>query len=122
MGKVYLNGNNKLVVETDNGVINPDGTSKANILDDEKYYIEARDLCRLINAINKCDIKIYSGSFMNHFIGGLSYYRILTDKETSEQFNELIKMKDNEIKSIKDKIKQYNSDRKIFWRPIDIED
>lgn len=122
MGKVFLNSENKLVVETDNGIINPDGTSKANILDDEKYYIEARDLCRLINAINKCDIKICSGSFMNHFIGGLSYYRILTDKETSEQLNELIKMKDNEIKSIKDKIKQYNSDRKIFWRPINIED
>ena len=122
MGKVYLNRENKLVVETDNGIINPDGTSKANIIPEEKYYIEGVDLCHLMNAINKTKICIFSGH--TSLMGYRSFlsYKILTDNEQSEKFNELIKMKDDEIKHLKDKIIEYNSNKKIFWRPIDIED
>lgn len=128
MGKVYLNSENKLVVETDNGIINPDGTSKANIIHEEKYYIEGVDLCHLMNAINKTKICIFSGhtSLIGHpsLMGYRSFlsYKILTDNEQSEKFNELIKIKDDEIKHLKDKIIEYNSNKKIFWRPIDIED
>lgn len=122
MGKVYLNSENKLVVETDNGVVNPDGTSKANILDNEKYYIEGVDLCHLMNAINKTKIEIFSGYMRSFFNGGCVSYQILSDKESAEKFNELIKMKDDKIKYLKDKIIEYNSDKKIFWRPIDIDD
>lgn len=122
MGKVYLNSENKLVVHTDNGVINPDGTSKANIIPDEKYYILGIDLCNLMNAINKTKIEIFSGYMREFFKGCCVSYQILSDKESAEKFNELIKMKDDKIKHLKDKIKEYNSDKKIFWRPIDIDD
>lgn len=122
MGKVYLNKENKLVVETDNGIINPDGTYKANIIPDEKYYIEGKDLCHLMNAINKTKIEIFSGHTSLRDYRSFLSYNILTDKESSEKFNELIKMKDDKIKHLKDKIIEYNSDKKIFWRPIDIED
>lgn len=122
MGRVVLNPDNKLVVYTDNGVINPDGTYTTDIRNGEQYYIDADNLCRLMNAINKTKIEIFSGHTSLRDYRSFLSYNILTDKESSEKFNELIKMKDDKIKHLKDKIIEYNSDKKIFWRPIDIED
>lgn len=121
MGKVYLNRENKLVVQTDNDIIKPDNTVSTRISNDEKYYIEVPDIYRIMNMINNSNIEIYSGYLSYPLKNGCVSYTILTDEETSKKINELREMKDNEIKALKDKIEEYNSKRKIFWKPIKID-
>lgn len=55
MGRVFLDAYNKLVVETDNGVINPDGTASAEITSKETYTISVGDIAVLLKIVNNQD-------------------------------------------------------------------
>lgn len=129
MGRVFLDAFDKLVVETDNGVINPDGTASAEITSKETYTISVGDIAALLNIVNKQNIKSESSLIDDSF-----YYKcnILSDADMTKEITrkvDTIKALQKEIKfmrgkitGLKDKISAFNQDRKIFWRPLNIED
>lgn len=132
MGKVYLNGDNKLVVETDNGTIKPDGSTEVRISDEETYTISANEISMLLKIVNNQDIKISRFLQSEYY----PYYMVISNEQLISDFEDLKRKMGDDIQTYRDKydeiyeiknhleekIKQYNSDRKIFWRPINIED
>lgn len=126
MGKVYLNSENKLVVETDNGIINPDGTSSAEIKDSETYSINIEDIAVLLKIVNSQDTNIRTAII---YLNPFSRCKIVSNKDIIsevEDFVSGIKERNNKLsienEKLRKKISEFNSDKKIFWRPIDIED
>lgn len=126
MGKVFLNSENKLVVLTNNGKIEGNKTT-TNISNEETFTIDAESVSSLLALINDIDLKIDGGLYRRgHF------YSVISKDELSKEFvktkNEYEEVKDSfynmreKYDSLARKIKEYNSNKKIFWRPIDIED
>lgn len=126
MGKVFLNSENKLVVETDNGIINPDGTSSAEIKSSEVYLIGVEDIAELLKIVNNQDTNTKTVIIsLNPF----SRCKIVSNKDIIsevEDFVSGIKERNNKLsienEKLRKKISDFNSNRKIFWIPIDIED
>lgn len=126
MGKVYLNSENKLIVHTDNGIINPDGTSSAEIKSSEPYSINIEDIAALLKIVNNQDTNTRTVVInLNPF----SRCKIVSNKDIIsevEDFVSGIKERNNKLsienEKLRKKISEYNSNKKIFWRPIDIDD
>ena len=53
MGKIYLDKNNKLVVETNNGVIDGDGNTTTKIQECETYQVSVGTIQKLLTILNK---------------------------------------------------------------------
>ena len=53
--RIYLDEDNKLVVETDNGVIKSDGTTTSEISGD--FKISNKDVSKLLVLLNDCLVK-----------------------------------------------------------------
>lgn len=126
MGKVYLNSDNKLVVETGNGVIRPDGTTYSEIKSNEEYTISADDVAVLLNIINRKTVVFESRIFNRLSLGHLVYksINVLSGNDFEETLKNIAKIQEEiseENKMLKDAIFKYNEDKKIFWRPIKIE-
>lgn len=122
MGKVYLNSENKLVVETDNGVINPDGTTTVK-LTDKKYTINGDDLSTLLNIVNGANVerRRIQGIFSNGYIS----IDILSNEEMGDEIKRIEGLYNKvweENKKLRLAIRNYNQNKKIFWKPIKIED
>lgn len=126
MGKVYLNSDNKLVVETGNGVIRPDGTTYSEIKSNEEYTISADDVAVLLNIINRKTVVFESRIFNRLSLGHLVYksINVLSGNDFEETLKNIAKIQEEiseENKMLKDAIFKYNEDKKIFWRPIEID-
>lgn len=126
MGRVYLNADNKLVVETDNGTIKADGTTRAEIRSGEEYTISADDVAVLFNIVNGMTVVFESHKFNSFLLGNLTQesIEILPGNDFGETLEDITKLQDKireENKKLKDTISKYNEDKKIFWRPIKIE-
>lgn len=126
MGKVYLNSDNKLVVETGNGIIKPDGTTYSEIKSNEEYTISADDVAVLLNIINRKTVVFESRIFNRLSLGHLVYksINVLSGNDFEETLKNIAKIQEEiseENKMLKDAIFKYNEDKKIFWRPIKIE-
>lgn len=133
MGRIYLNQDKKLVVETDNGIINPDGTTTVEILGSEIYAINSTDIAKLVKIVNNQDTK---GVHVYYQDTCYPNYSIVSDEEITSKFKELEDKLNGDIKMLKDKyekclkrkeylekkIRYFNEDIKLFWRPLKIED
>lgn len=122
MGNIAID-NGKIKVYTNNGIIEPDGTQKAVLDDNEEYTISAKDLAQLLVIVNG-----YTFADCVHF-GGVRY-GIMTTEKIYEEIEYIkkeairstqIRERSKIINKIKCKINEYNKDRKIFWRPIEID-
>lgn len=125
MGKVYLNADNKLVVETDNAKI--EGNETTTVLkSDETFYIDVMTVSKLLTLLNDvtlCDTEIYRSGY---------YFTIISKEELAEWVESEKKRadkKDKEYRKIEgrfinlvDRVREFNSDKKVFWRPINIDD
>lgn len=126
MGKVYLNNENKLVVETENGIIKPDGTTYSEIKSNEEYTISADDVAVLLNIINRKTVVFESRIFNRLSLGYLVYksINVLSGNDFEETLKNIAKIQEEiseENKMLKDAIFKYNEDKKIFWKPIKID-
>lgn len=125
MGKVYLNADNKLVVETDNAKI--EGNETATVLkSDETFDIDVTTVSKLLalfNDVTLCDKEMYRRGY---------YFTIISKEELAECVESEKKRadkKDEEYRKIEgrfinlvDRVREFNSDKKVFWRPINIDD
>lgn len=66
MGRIYLNDENKLVVETDNGKIDGNGNATTEIRDSEQYSIDPESIAKLIAMLNDVTTK---GTFIYQDFG-----------------------------------------------------
>lgn len=57
MGRIYLNDENKLVVETDNGKIDGNGNATTEIRDSEQYSIDPKSIAKLMAMLNDVTTK-----------------------------------------------------------------
>ena len=130
MGKVYIE-DDKLIVKTDNGIIKSDGTFYAELESSKIYTIDAYSISFLLTAINKVGA-IYVNDLIypeNHV------YRIFTNEALKSEIDKLkdqlnkykCLLQENEnlkrasikkLELLTDKIKEYNSNPKIFWERI----
>lgn len=130
MGKLYLDAGNKLVVETDNGRINPNGSTNVEINSDETYTMNVEDIAMLLKIVNNQDTKHVS-MFKDGY--GMFYScKIISSEDMKKEFEKKdkimreLKSTNNDLyeenKKLKGKIYDFNHDKKIFWRPIKIGD
>lgn len=124
MGRVYLNDENKLVVETDNGKIEGDKTTTI-LKNDETYEVDIitiSKLLALLNDVTLCDEEMYHRGY---------YFTIISKEKLAEcvekerlrahnNANEYHKIKKRLIDLV-DRVRKFNSDKKVFWRPINID-
>lgn len=143
MGKVYIE-DDKLIVKTDNWIIKSDGTFYAELESSKIYTIDAYSISFLLTAINKVGA-IYVNDLIypeNHV------YRIFTNEALKSEIDKLkdqlnkykCLLQENEnlkreisrleiiehdnrasikkLELLTDKIKEYNSNPKIFWERI----
>ena len=125
MGKVYLNADNKLVVETDNAKI--EGNETTTVLKSDKTFdidvTTVSKLLALFNDVTLCDKEMYRRGY---------YFTIISKEELAECVESEKKRadkKDEEYRKIErlfinlvDRVREFNSDKKVFWRPINIDD
>lgn len=125
MGKIYLNSENKLVVETENGKINPDGTKTVEIDNEGQYTISGSDVAVLLNMINGNNV-LFKKYVFNRMSLGCHIYKtiqVFANEKLSDVIKEITFLQDeirDENESLKNAIKKYNEDKGFFWRPIEI--
>lgn len=125
MGKLYLNADNKPVVETDNGKIEGNKTT-TTLKNDETFEVDVitvSKLLALLNDVTLCDKETYRIGY---------YFTIISKEELAECVeSERLRAQKNadEYHKIKkclidlvDRVREFNSDKKVFWRPINIDD
>lgn len=125
MGKLYLNADNKLVVETDNGKI--EGNKTTTVLkSDETFEVDVMTVSKLLallNDVTLCDKEMYRRGY---------YFTIISKEELAEcveserlraqkKADEYCKIEKRLIDLV-DRVREFNSDKKVFWRPINIDD
>lgn len=129
MGKIYLNSENKLVVETDNGVINPDGTKDVKVESTETYTVDVNSIAKLLSIVNNQSSKVntiflgYEWRSQVFLVSNDDIVAEIKERDCAIHDLELEKQslceKTGELKNI---ISNYNQNKKIFWKPIKIED
>lgn len=125
MGKLYLNADNKLVVETDNGKIEGDKAT-TTLKSDETFEVDVMTVSKLLallNDVTLCDKEMHRRGY---------YFTIISKEELAECVErESLRAQKNEDEYYKikkrwidlvDRVREFNSDKKVFWRPINIDD
>lgn len=114
-------------------MIRTDGTTNVEIRANEEYTISAEDIAVLLNIVNDCNTKTVRKLSWDN--GIFTTTTIISNEDLISELNDLNrkireeieyarKNSDKYLKSFMDlekKIKDFNEDRKIFWRPIKIE-
>lgn len=125
MGRVYLNDENKLVVETDNGKIEGDKTTTV-LKSDETFEVDVMTVSKLLALLN--DVTLFDKDMYRRGY----YFTIISKEELSEcvererlraqkNADEYYKIRKRLIDLV-DRVREFNSDKKVFWRPINIDD
>ena len=139
MGKVYLNADNKLVVETDNAKI--EGNETTTVLkSDETFDIDVTTVSKLLalfNDVTLCDKEMYRSGYYFTIISKEELAECVeSEKKRADKKAECVESekkradkKDEEYREIEgrfinlvDRVREFNSDKKVFWRPINIDD
>lgn len=121
MARIYLDNENKIVVEADKGIINSDGTTEVT-LTEEQYTIGRDDLAVLMNIVNGMNVVDKSSCSIFHY--GTLLVKVLSNEEMREEIKELKVLYDDlqkENKNLKSTITEHNENRRIFWKPIKID-
>lgn len=126
MGKIYFDKDKKLVVETGKGIIKSDGTQEAEFNLDEEFVVGSEFVLDLLAAINNTPSIIFK-EFIPLDNVVYSIVRI-GDREYNDFVKSLLKNRDkeissinNEIRNLRKAIKEHNSKRKLFWKPIKVD-
>lgn len=98
--KVYLDENNKLVVITDNAVI--DSYNKATTSLDGEFTISAGDVARLLSMINECNIKGFNTCCL---------YKEIYFIANESDYTDTIEDQEKRIKGLRDGIDEMRKDR-----------
>lgn len=126
MARIFLDEENKIVVEADKGIVNPDGTTEVELTEKE-YTINGDDLAVLLNIVNKRNVEIREFSIKGFF----TITRLLSNEDMKDELEKISNMNDELKKKIENlieknnnlefAIKEHNENRKIFWKPIKID-
>lgn len=117
MNILYIDENNKLAVETNNGSIDSEGKMSVAIKTDENFIIKGEDVVRIISALSNKE-------FARNFYGNKF---IITSKDKA--FADLKKEYDEQIQRLSDNnhvlrkaITDFNANKRFRWRPLEIKD
>ena len=125
MGKVYIE-DDKLIVKTDNGIIKSDGTFYAELESSKIYTIYVNDLIYPENHVYRIFTNEALKSEIDKLKDQLNKYKCLLQENENlkREISRLEIIEHDNRASIKklelltDKIKEYNSNPKIFWERI----
>ena len=121
--RVYFDNNDKLVVETDNGIIKDNGKECAVKLDGT-FTIDDKNVAKLLAHFGKTTLKC------KHWIG--FYYSIVTNNDEvreilSKEYENTCSLKKDlivcreELDSIKSQIREFNKSRRFYERKFEYE-
>lgn len=128
MGRVFLDAYNKLVVETDNGVINPDGTASAEITSKETYTISVGDIAALLKIVNSQDTlhedrqNKYGMYFPHESKGYDRIVHLITDADIKKELEDKEKTIENlkrELEGISRSLDRPTNDTKDLRKDVD---
>lgn len=106
MGRIYLDDNDKLVVETNNGRIDGDGNMKTKISEYEKYEVSVRTIQELLTIINKqiteyeSDAYAYTQYYKVYNSGG--YCIIMSPNDLAKKLETVEKEKEQALNKLRD--------------------
>lgn len=142
MGELYLDGNNHIVIETNNGKIDFKG-EHVNIDGCEDFTIKGKDAAVLLSLVNsqggvKSEQGVYKSGVFYSIISKDEAITLLTQKleeqtncykEENKKLQEKLEKVEysywealGKIDRMRERIKKINRDAHLFWRPLEIED
>lgn len=112
MGRIYLDENNKLVVVTNNGVIDGDGNTTTKIQKCEKYEVSVETIQKLLTILNKQITKYESEAdaytqYYNRYNSG-GYCIIMSPDNLAKK----LKSVEEEKKEIQDELRKIKNGEK----------
>jgi hypothetical protein len=116
--RIYLDEDNKLVVKTDNAII--DGYNKTITSLNGKFTIDANDVAKLLSMINETNMYCYKSIFCSEvrwFIGDEDEHTQHLDSETK-----LRKEIEKKYNKLIEKIDTFNETRHWWERKIKIDE
>jgi hypothetical protein len=119
--RIYLDENNKLVVETDNATI--DGYNHTSTALNGEFIIQANDVAKLLSMINEANIK----HKQNLYILGGDEYWVQNDSQVEKAIQDKIRLMESRLdveteisKHLHEKIEEFNKTRRWYERKLDV--
>lgn len=117
MNILYIDENNKLAIETDNGSIDSEGKMSVAIKTDETFIIKGENVVRIISALSN---KEFARSFYGNKFIIISKDKAFADLE--KEYDEQIKKLSEKYHVLRKAITDFNANKRFRWRPIEIKD
>ena len=126
--RIYLDEDNKLVIITDNGKTNADGTITTTIDVDKKFVVSGEDVIKLFGLVNKTDCifpYIKAVRVSSYWFQTRTSCMIITKddavKDALEGNAKIIESYEKKIEDLKQIISRYNYTRHWWERKIKID-